>query len=374
MGSDGAVGWKQITVVFCVLVALLFVGAGIFKVLEESFFDPGEPPERVHDVEDTVAEFVRNHSDVTQHDVHELMRRIDIARHGYSLMDKINELAENKTRSYHLDYMESWYFCMTIVTTIGYGHMKPFTDAGKIFCSIYALIGIPAWIILLTLVGAQLNDSIRWIEKRVWELLARATCQGPIPKKKKIPRKYQAPGLALALVIMISLFFLLPALIFHKVEAWAYLDAIYFCVITLTTVGFGDLVPALPKENMHTAANVVYKISVFLWITVGLAFLAGSLERIGTALKLLGEKVTAMDLDPVESMSDAPEDDVIDGETDEKDHSEIDYSHREGHRNGASNVGNGRKSSRDEKLGINPRKQANLEENEHYNLLRESTL
>ncbi|XP_019646729.1 PREDICTED: uncharacterized protein LOC109487188 [Branchiostoma belcheri] len=280
MGSDGAVGWKQITVVFCVLVALLFVGAGIFKVLEESFFDPGEPPERVHDVEDTVAEFVRNHSDVTQHDVHELMRRIDIARHGYSLMDKINELTENKTRSYHLDYMESWYFCMTIVTTIGYGHMKPFTDAGKV---------------------------------------DRETCLG-------------AP------------------------------------------VGFGDLVPALPKENMHTAANVVYKISVFLWITVGLAFLAGSLERIGTALKLLGEKVTDMDLDPAENTSDAPEDNVIDGETDEKDHAEIDYSRRAGHKNGASNVGNGRKSSRDEKLGINPRKQANLEENEHYNLLRESTL
>ena len=38
-------------------------------------------------------------------------------------------------------------------------------------------------------------------------------------------------------------FILLPAIIFRFVEAeWTYLDSVYFAFITLTTIGFGDMV------------------------------------------------------------------------------------------------------------------------------------
>lgn len=38
------------------------------------------------------------------------------------------------------------------------------------------------------------------------------------------------------------LFVALPAVIFKHIEGWNTLDAIYFVVITLTTIGFGDYV------------------------------------------------------------------------------------------------------------------------------------
>lgn len=38
------------------------------------------------------------------------------------------------------------------------------------------------------------------------------------------------------------LFVALPAVIFKHIEGWSTLDAIYFVVITLTTIGFGDYV------------------------------------------------------------------------------------------------------------------------------------
>lgn len=38
------------------------------------------------------------------------------------------------------------------------------------------------------------------------------------------------------------LFVALPALIFQHIEGWSALEAIYFVVITLTTIGFGDFV------------------------------------------------------------------------------------------------------------------------------------
>lgn len=38
------------------------------------------------------------------------------------------------------------------------------------------------------------------------------------------------------------LFVALPAVIFKHIEGWSALDSLYFVVITLTTIGFGDFV------------------------------------------------------------------------------------------------------------------------------------
>lgn len=47
----------------------------------------------------------------------------------------------------------------------------------------------------------------------------------------------------LSILIGCLIFLAVPTFVFQRVENWSILEAFYFVVVTLTTVGFGDYVP-----------------------------------------------------------------------------------------------------------------------------------
>jgi len=70
-------------------------------------------------------------------------------------------------------------------------------------------------------------------------------------------------------------------LFYRQVEGWGYLDSLYFSVVTLTTVGYGDLSPC-------TAAGKIFTI---LYIFVGLGIVLGFVNAVAErSLAQRGEK------------------------------------------------------------------------------------
>ena len=73
-----------------------------------------------------------------------------------------------------------------------------------------------------------------------------------------------------SLVFLVLLTLLSGTLFYSQVEGWSVVDALFFCVTTLTTVGYGDLVPT----------KTIAKLFTVIYIFAGLSIIAGFINTI----------------------------------------------------------------------------------------------
>ncbi|MFC2055286.1 potassium channel family protein [Chloroflexota bacterium] len=69
------------------------------------------------------------------------------------------------------------------------------------------------------------------------------------------------PILIYAVVVIV-----IGTVLFHWLEGWEWIDSLYFVVITLTTIGYGDLTPTTPLSKLITIFYGVNGIMMLLML------------------------------------------------------------------------------------------------------------
>ncbi|KAH8394651.1 hypothetical protein KR222_000868, partial [Zaprionus bogoriensis] len=252
-------------------------------------------------------------------------------------------------------------YSLTVITTIGYGNITPRSAWGKLVTILYAIIGMPLFLLYLSNIGMAilknssyiriqiyflylsgdvLAKSFKWIyskvclcricpgvakrriirERRKLRQLARAMqlhnmesargssstsyssnsttnsssssdytkSSGQTSSALDVPysdsdsdieREIRGSTdeitvpLTVCVFVMVS-YILSGAILFGRWEDWNYLDGSYFCFISLSSIGFGDLVPG---DRVITADKDKVEVSFILcavYLLLGMALIA----------------------------------------------------------------------------------------------------
>jgi hypothetical protein len=81
-------------------------------------------------------------------------------------------------------------------------------------------------------------------------------------------------------LLMVATVVLAIGIVFYmRVEGWSLLDAIYFCVVTLGTVGYGDITPSTSLGKLFTVIYIIMGLGVIggFFAAVGRMFRPGQL-------------------------------------------------------------------------------------------------
>lgn len=160
----------------------------------------------------------------------------------------VYNITENEVVHKRWDYYNSFYFAYTVVSTIGYGNLAPTNTLSRILMIFYGLVGIPMNGILLTQLGEFFSRVFIRAYQKYKSYKQRQSCS-EYPSKQSIPpyaKTRKTMRLAAQIFLYLTpgfiVFIFFPAILFMHYERWSYDQSVYYAFVTLTTIGFGDLV------------------------------------------------------------------------------------------------------------------------------------
>ncbi|XP_064162746.1 potassium channel subfamily K member 15-like [Anguilla rostrata] len=236
---------RTFSLILC-MFSYLLVGAAVFDALE--------------------SETENSRKRILEEKRNDVKNKYGFSDDDYREIERVVLQAEPHRAGRQWKFAGSFYFAITVITTIGYGHAAPGTDGGKVFCMFYAALGIPLTLVMFQSLGERMNTFVRYLLRKTKQSLGL--------------RRTEVSMENMVLVGFLSCIGTLGigAATFSYYEGWTFFHAYYYCFITLTTIGFGDFVALQKKEDLQEKTS--YVAFSFMYILVGLTVIGAFLNLV----------------------------------------------------------------------------------------------
>jgi len=217
--------------------------------------DTDDPHDRVQEIMQNCGQYIPSNAPTLALSKWQCFELNEVSFSGESKVFSPVEFASPVIPDVHFTRGGSYFFAMTVFTTIGYGAFAPRTRDGRALIGPMALIGIAVTFFL----GARLMQMARFLLHR-FRAIRRNWHEERDQEYKEIPTN--TAELLSFTAIIASSFFLLAGLT-HEYEGWSFFDSSYFSWVTMTTIGFGDFTPWTTSGRIATIITSIVLISFF---------------------------------------------------------------------------------------------------------------
>lgn len=306
-------GARSLVGLIILMLVYAFLGALIFMLIEKRHEQKYKS--NITSVRDNmIGELLQKSSQVNDVDQWKFETKALLITYESSVREAIMNDVKTDSTVEVWTMWSSMFFVFTVFTTIGYGNITPVTGLGRVVCIVYAAIGIPLALLLL----AELGKRFTVVLKFLWAFVRRYYYTGYCRKvrdRNPFHKKYQLNGdsniqhdevkpnetkldngkldetksedgksgdrsrsgsrvvygyevddefnvpITVALAILF-VYILLGAMMYSLWESWGFIEAIYFVFISLSTIGFGDVLPA--HQNFFVVSSVYVYIGLSL--------------------------------------------------------------------------------------------------------------
>jgi len=172
--------------------------------------------------------------------------------------------------------IDGWFFAVVTIGTVGYGVLTPSNDGTRGAVVVFLVLGVAVFIFAFSLMTELLLSAME--DFTVKNKLHKYTICGP-----------RSLGLLTLLITIITTGTLYGVIS----EEWSFIEALYWTVVTITTVGYGDYAPSTQAGRMAVSWFILIACGAFAAILGGVVASYISIRHRAAAINFMITALTS---------------------------------------------------------------------------------
>jgi len=266
----------------CLVVCYTIVGAIAFQSLEtmdavdditEVVIRRSKAVEDLWNITTTFNTLNRRLWNETTHEV--------IKQYQKDIISYIKDGYDERTVEERWTFPSALMFTLSVITMIGYGNLVPRTKWGKIVTMLYAVFGIPVYILYFMNMGKVFANIFKWLYRNMFYCNARRRTlnhynmmENEMEETDTLKQEEEVLVPSTACIWVMLAYLSMGTIMFAEWEGWNYLDSVYFCVTSLLKIGLGDFVPGSHAADSAGHLNHIKLYVSFLYLLLGMGVVA----------------------------------------------------------------------------------------------------